>query len=112
MLGVSGRRMLHALADGEVDVERLVALARASFKGKAPELRRALTSRLTLAQRFVLCELLQRLAELEAATATDYHEPGGDYFDRQHRQTRQQRLIMKLEALGLKITVEALPKAA
>ncbi|MDT5272628.1 MAG: hypothetical protein QOH49_4814, partial [Acidobacteriota bacterium] len=29
-----------------------------------------------------------------------------------HRQTQQQRLVKKLEAMGLKVTVEALPKAA
>jgi len=251
VLGVSGRLMLRALAEGEEDVERLVELARGSLKSKKPELRRALTSRLTPAQRFVLNELLTRLAELEAAItrsseqidgevarsadpfvpqavklletipgvgrrvaevivseigvdmarfptdghlaswaglcpgnnesagkrrsgqttkgstylraavtqaawaaahtkntylAAQYHrlirrmgknkalvavghsllviiyhviaqragyrELGGDYFDRQHQQTQQQRLIKKLEALGLKVTVEALPKAA
>ncbi len=69
VLGVSGRLMLRALADGEDDVERLVELARGSLREKKPELRRALTSRLTPAQRFVLNELLRRLAELEAATA-------------------------------------------
>jgi hypothetical protein len=67
VLGVSGRRMLRALAEGEEDVERLVELACGSLKGKKPELRRALTSRLTPAQRFVLNELLMRLAELESA---------------------------------------------
>jgi transposase len=251
VLGVSGRRMLHALADGEEDVERLAALARGSLKGKVPELRRALTSRLTPAQRFVPGELLGRLAELEAATSrtgerikrevaegadpfvaeavrllqtipgvglrvaevvvseigvdmgrfptdahlaswaglcpgnnesagkrrpgqttkgspylraaltqaawaaartkgtylaaqyrrlarrkgskkalvavahsllvivyhilegrADYRELGGDFFDRWHRETRQERLIRQLEALGLKVTVEALPEAA
>ena len=251
VLGVSGRLMLRALADGERDIEQLVGLARGSLKGKQPELRRALTSRLTPAQRFVLNELLTRLGELEAATArvseqivkevaespdpfvpeavrllqtvpgigqrvaeviiseigvdmarfptdahiaswagvcpgnnesagkrrstqttkgspylraaltqaawaaahtketylaaqyhrlikrmeknkalvavahsllvisyhvlarrADYRELGGDYFDRQHRQTQQQRLVKKLEAMGLKVTVEALPKAA
>ena len=251
VLGVSGRLMLRALADGEQDSEKLVALARGSLKEKKMELRRALTSRLTSAQRFVLNELLQRLAELEAATArvseqiikevaenadpfvpeavqllqtipgiglrvaevivseigvdmsrfptdahlaswagvcpgnnesagrrrsgqttkgspylraaitqaawaaahtkntylaaqyhrlikrmgknkalvavahsllvivyhvlaqrADYRELGGDYFDRQHQQTQQQRLIRKLEAMGLKVTVEALPEAA
>ena len=69
VLGVSGRLMLRALADGEAEIEKLVELARGSLKGKKPELRRALTSRLTPAQRFVLNELLQRLGELEAATA-------------------------------------------
>jgi transposase len=251
VLGVSGRLMLRALADGEQETEKLVELARGSLKGKKPELRRALTSRLTPAQRFVLNELLLRLAELEAATArvggqiikevaesadpfvpeavrllqtipgiglrvaevivseigvdmsrfptdahlaswagvcpgnnesagkrrsgqttkgspylraaltqaawaaahtkdtylaaqyhrlikrmgknkalvavahsllvityhvlarrADYRELGGDYFDRQHRQTQQQRLVKKLEAMGLKVTVEALPTAA
>jgi transposase len=251
VLGVSGRLMLRALAEGEEDVERLVELACGSLKSKKPELRRALTSRLTPAQRFVLNELLTRLAELESAVvrvsqqivrevaesadpfvreavklletipgvgqrvaevivseigvdmsrfptdghlaswaglcpgnnesagkrrsgqttkgstylraavtqaawaaahtkntylAAQYHrlirrlgknkalvavghslmviiyhvlaqragyrELGGDYFDRQHQQNQQQRLIKKLEALGLKVTVEALPKAA
>jgi transposase len=69
VFGVSGRLMLRALADGEEEIEQLVALARGSLKGKQVELRRALTSRLTPAQRFVLNELLQRLSELEAATA-------------------------------------------
>jgi transposase len=251
VLGVSGRLMLRALAEGEDDAEKLVELARGTLKGKKPELRRALTSRLTPAQRFVLNELLLRLAELEAATVrvseqiikevaentdpfvseavklletipgialrvaeviiseigvdmarfptdahlaswagvcpgnnesagkrrsgqttkgspylraaitqaawaaahtkntylaaqyhrlikrmgknkalvavahsllvivyhvlahrADYRELGGDYFDRQHRQTQQQRLIRKLEAMGLKVTIETLPKAA
>jgi transposase len=251
VLGISGRQMLRALADGEEDADKLVELARGSLKGKKPELRRALTSRLTPAQRFVLRELLTRLAELETATArvgervikevaesanpfvpdavklletipgiglrvaevivseigvdmarfptdahlaswagvcpgnnesagkrrssqttkgspylraavtqaawaashtkntylaaqyhrlirrmgkkkalvavahsllvivyhvlaqkSDYRELGGDYFDRQHQRSQQQRLVKKLEALGLKVIVEALPEAA
>jgi transposase len=251
VLGVSGRRMLRSLADGETDIEVLVEMAHSSLRSKKPELRRALTSRLTSAQRFVLNELLGRVAEIEAATArineqiarevaesadpfvpeaarllvtipgigarvaevivseigvdmrrfptdahlaswaglcpgnnesagkrrstqttkgspylraavtqaawaaahtkdtylaaqyhrlarrmgrkkalvavghsllvivyhvlaqrADYHELGGDYFDRQQHQTQQQRLIRKLERMGLKITVEALPNAA
>lgn len=45
------------------------------------------------------------------AQRADYRELGEDYFDRQHRQT-QQRLVRRLEAMGLKVTVEALPEAA
>lgn len=251
VLGTSGRQMLRALADGEKDVEVLVEMARSSLRTKKPELRRALTSRLTPAQRFVLSELLERVMENEAATArvneqiarevaegtdpfvseavrllqtipgvglrvaevivseigvdmarfptdahlaswaglcpgnnesagkrrstqttkgspylraaltqaawavahtkqtylaaqyhrlarrmgrkkalvavahsllviiyhvldrrTDYRELGGDYFDRQQHQTQQQRLIKRLERMGLRVTVEALPSAA
>jgi transposase len=251
VLGTSGRLMLRALADGETDVEVLAEMARSSLRNKKPELRRALTSRLTPAQRFVLCELLGRVGEVEAATArvneeitrevaesadpfvpeavrllqtipgvgarvaevvvseigvdmmrfptdahlaswaglcpgnnesagkrrstqttkgspylraaltqaawavahtkdtylaaqyhrlarrmgrkkalvavahsllvivyhvldrrADYRELGGDYFDRQQHQTQQQRLIKRLEKMGLRVTVEALPNAA
>jgi transposase len=251
VLGASGRQMLRALADGEEDVEVLAEMARSSLRTKKPELRRALTSRLTPAQRFVLSELLGRVTEVEAATArvneqiarevaegtdpfvseavrllqtipgvglrvaevvvseigvdmtrfptdahlaswaglcpgnnesagkrrstqttkgspylraaltqaawavahtkqtylaaqyhrlarrmgrkkalvavahsllvivyhvidrrADYRELGGDYFDRQQHQTQQQRLIKRLERMGLRVTVEALPNAA
>jgi transposase len=251
VLGASGRQMLRALADGEEDVDVLVEMARSSLRTKKPELRRALTSRLTPAQRFVLSELLARVTEVEAATArvneqiarevaesadpfvseavkllqtipgvglrvaevivseigvdmsrfptdahlaswaglcpgnnesagkrrstqttkgspylraaltqaawavahtkqtylaaqyhrlarrmgrkkalvavahsllvivyhvlarhADYRELGGDYFDRRQHQTQQQRLIKRLERMGLRVTVEALPSAA
>lgn len=68
VLGTSGRQMLRALAGGEEDVEVLVEMARSSLRNKKPELRRALTSRLTPAQRFVLSELLARVTENETAT--------------------------------------------
>lgn len=41
-----------------------------------------------------------------------YEELGGDYFDRQNVVQQRARLIHKLEALGLKVTVEELPVAA
>ncbi|MBA3765543.1 MAG: hypothetical protein H0W99_00885 [Acidobacteria bacterium] len=41
-----------------------------------------------------------------------YEELGGDYFDRQHVEDQRARLIRRLEALGLKVTVEELPVAA
>lgn len=66
-LGVSGRLMLRALCEGETDGAKLAALARGQLKKKESELRRALTGRLSPAQRFVLRELLDRYDELEAA---------------------------------------------
>lgn len=66
-LGTSGRRMLRALAAGEADMTKLAEMARGRLRVKKVELRRALSGRLTAAQRFVLGELLDRYDELEAA---------------------------------------------
>ncbi len=41
-----------------------------------------------------------------------YTELGGDYFDRRNVEVQRTRLIRKLEALGVKVTIEALPEAA
>src|SRR6267142_1726071 len=66
-LGASGRAMLRALAQGETDPVKLASLAQRHLKEKVPQLRRALQGRLTVNQRFVLGELLQRWEELERA---------------------------------------------
>ncbi|HJP93155.1 MAG TPA: IS110 family transposase [Pyrinomonadaceae bacterium] len=66
-LGVSGRAMLWALARGETDPGKLASLAKKQLKEKVPQLQRALQGRLTVNQRFVLKELLQRWEELEQA---------------------------------------------
>jgi transposase len=67
VLGVSGRLILRALADGETDAPRLAELARGRLRRKGVELRRSLEGRLTKSQRFVLSELLHRLDEVGAA---------------------------------------------
>lgn len=41
-----------------------------------------------------------------------YQELGGEYFDRRNVEAQRMRLIRKLEALGVKVTVAALPVAA
>ncbi len=69
VLGASGRAMLRRLAQGETDAEKLAGLARGKLAAKQAELTRALTGRLTAAQRFVLGELLDRIDELDAAIA-------------------------------------------
>lgn len=66
-LGASGRAILWALSRGETDPVKLAALAQRQLKEKVPQLRRALQGRLTVNQRFVLGELLQRWQELETA---------------------------------------------
>lgn len=66
-LGVSGRLMLRALADGENEGKKLASLARGRLKRKSEELERALSGRLSSSQRFVLGELLDRYEELERA---------------------------------------------
>ncbi len=66
-LGTSGRAILWALARGESDPVKLAALANRRFEEKRPQLQRALQGRLTVNQRFVLGELLNRWEELEAA---------------------------------------------
>jgi len=66
-LGVSGKLMLRALADGETDAEQMAQLARRRMRSKIPELRRALEGRMTKAQRWVLGELLTRYEEIERA---------------------------------------------
>ncbi len=67
VLGLSGRLMLRALAEGEQDVTKLAEMALGKLKSKRAELRRALAGRLTQVQRWVLAEFLTRVEELEAA---------------------------------------------
>ena len=66
VLGLSGRLMLRALADGEQDAEQLAELARGKLRSKRGELKRALEGRRTEVQRWVLGELLTHLEELAA----------------------------------------------
>src|SRR5262245_44650407 len=67
VLGLSGRLMVQALAEGEQDTRKLAELAQGKLKGKKDALRQALAGRLTQVQRWVLGELLARGEELDAA---------------------------------------------
>src|SRR6185503_18874952 len=67
VLGVSGRLMLRALAEGETDAQKMSEFARRRMRSKKPELKRALEGKLTKSQRWVLGELLTRYEEVEAA---------------------------------------------
>lgn len=66
-LGVSGKLMLRALANGETNAAKMSDLARRRMKRKKAELTRALEGRLTDTQRWVLSELLDQYDVVEAA---------------------------------------------
>jgi transposase len=66
-LGVSGKLMLRALANGETDAEKLSHLAYTTLKRKQPQLQQALEGRLTQAQRWILGQLLDQYEHVAAA---------------------------------------------
>jgi len=74
ILGISGRAMLRALADGETDPVRLADLAQRKLRAKIPALQEALKGAMTAHHRFLLRRLLTQLAFLEEEIAS---------FDRQ-----------------------------
>lgn len=67
ILGVSGRRMLTALARGETDPVQLAALADDRLRATPEMLQAALTGLMASHQRFLLTEQLQHLESLDAA---------------------------------------------
>ena len=76
VLGLSGRLMLQALADGEEDAAQLAQLAKGKLKAKAAQLKQSLTGHLSPTQRFLLQELLHQYDHLDEAiarTTTEIH---------------------------------------
>lgn len=65
ILGVSGRKMLHAMAGGEQDPERLADMALRKLRDKKAELKESLTGKLSDHHRFMLKMLLEQLKFLE-----------------------------------------------
>jgi transposase len=65
VLGLSGRDMLRALADGQADPEALAELARGKLRAKIPAPRLALRGRVTEHHRFLLGLFLDELGHLE-----------------------------------------------
>jgi len=66
-LGVSAKLMLRALSTGETVAEKISNLARRSMKRKKPELRRAVTGRITAAHRSILADMLDQYEVIESA---------------------------------------------
>jgi transposase len=65
VLGVSGRRMLRALIAGGDDAEALADLAQRRLRAKLPQLREALTGRVSDHHRFLLRLHLEHVEQLE-----------------------------------------------
>src|SRR4029453_14842531 len=70
ILGVSGRAMLEALAQGTTDPVVLAELARGRLRGKLPALRVALAGRFRTHHAFLVGQLLTHLDYLDEAIAT------------------------------------------
>lgn len=66
IMGVSGRAMIQAIIQGEEDPEKLAELARARLREKIPQLKRALTARITAHHRFMLSTLMTQLHCIES----------------------------------------------
>jgi transposase len=66
-LGVRGKWMLRALANGETDAEKLSHLAYTTLKRQQPQLQQALEGRLTQAQGWILGQLLDQYEHVTAA---------------------------------------------
>ncbi len=65
-LGVSGRRMIGALINGETDTARMADLARGRLRDKIPLLEQALQGKVTEHHRFMLQALMDHLSYLES----------------------------------------------
>jgi transposase len=69
VLGQSGRAMLHAMAMGEADVDKLADMARAKLRRKIPDLRVALTGRMREHHRILIQQWITQLEGLEKQIA-------------------------------------------
>lgn len=70
ILGVSGRQMLQALADGETDVMQMADLAKGRLRNKRSELQQALNGRVDAHHRFLLAQHLQHIDFLDSQITT------------------------------------------
>jgi len=69
VLGVSGMAMLHALAQGETNPERLADMAKMQLRKKLAALQLALDGHLLPHHRFLLSEMLEELSHVQSSIA-------------------------------------------
>jgi len=68
--GVSGRKVLHALAEGKLSPEKMADLVDARMEAKKPALREALVGKVTAHHRFMLAQLLDQMKHLDGQIAS------------------------------------------
>jgi transposase len=66
VLGVSGRQMIQALIDGKQTPEQMADLARRRLREKIPQLREALSGKVTDHHRFMLGQLMEQMRHVES----------------------------------------------
>lgn len=66
VLGASGRQMIQALIDGTQTPEQMAELAKRRLREKIPQLREALSGKVTDHHRFMLRQLMEQMRHLEA----------------------------------------------
>lgn len=66
ILGVSGRKMIQALIDGETDTVKMANMARGRLREKIPLLEQALVGKITEHHQFMLKALMDQLIYLES----------------------------------------------
>jgi transposase len=114
LLGVSARRMLHALAEGQADPVQIAALAEPGLRASQEELRDALSAAVTLSdlQRQILRLFLERLMLIERQIDTLEKSVGEEL--RQYQDSV--RRLAEVPGLGAdsaqQIIAEVGPKAA
>jgi len=96
VVGASGRRMLHAMEQGESDPEVLAELAKGRLREKLPALRLALTGRLQAHHRLLIGELLDHIEYLERAI----HRVEVSVADLLTEQERAVQILLTLPATG------------
>lgn len=65
ILGVSGRKMLEAMVEGEENPDKLAEFAQRRLRDKIPELKMAMLGKITEHHRFMLKLLFQQLKDIE-----------------------------------------------
>jgi len=113
ILGVSGRRILRAIIEGQNDPEKLAGLGDGRLHCSRRELVESLRGQVTRHHRFLLGQHLQVAVGASILTAayymlrdgTSYHDLGHDYFVRHNETAVALRLTQRLKDLGYEVDI-------